>query len=353
MKHIIKNFKPIDGHHCISTAYKQVFHYFGYHLSEEMIFGLASALNFFYFDFKVMPFPMIGGRNKIGEFEDNFEKHTGIKVTINKTSSIKKAREELYKLIKNDIPVPIYVDMAHLGYLRLPAGAHFGGHSIVVFGIDEQEDVAYISDRDSKNKKITLSKDENPSDFHKVKLKDLAAARASKYKPFPAENKWVTFDFSNIKELNREVIISAINKNSVQFLEPQIKNLGIKGIELFVKKITTWKQYDDKKLNQAAFNAFLMINEIGGTGGGIFRRMFGKFLIESSDILNEKKKELKLLGNNYLNLSVDWDEVGNDFITIAKTLDRNILDGIKTKLEMIYEIEKNLMVTLTLLMNSI
>ena len=34
MNHIIENFKPEGGWHCITTAYKQVFHYYGYDISD-------------------------------------------------------------------------------------------------------------------------------------------------------------------------------------------------------------------------------------------------------------------------------------------------------------------------------
>ncbi|MBN1637629.1 MAG: BtrH N-terminal domain-containing protein, partial [Ignavibacteriales bacterium] len=353
MKHIVKNFTALGGHHCISTAYKQVFHHLGHKFSEEMIFGLASALNFFYFDFKVMPFPMIGGRNKIGEFEDNLEKHTNIKVTIHKTSSIKKAREELYKLIQNNIPVPLYVDMAYLGYLHLPKGAHFGGHAIVVFGIDEEKGIAYVSDRDTKDIKITLSQDEKPADFHEIKLSDLEKARSSKHKPFPAENKWITFDFSNIKKLDKYSILTAIKKNTEQFLSPKIKNLGINGINLFARSIKNCKNFHDEKLNLAAFNAFIMINQIGGTGGGCFRQMYGNFLIEAAGIVIRKKQELILLGNKYIELSVDWDKIGDKFLKIAKTLDRDILNEIETELEVIAKLEEKNMKALLQIANNV
>ena len=71
MQHLIKDFHPSGGKHCVSNALKQVFHYYGHELSEEMIFGLASGLNFFYFEFKTLPYPLIGGRTKIGNFEES------------------------------------------------------------------------------------------------------------------------------------------------------------------------------------------------------------------------------------------------------------------------------------------
>ncbi|MNW33692.1 hypothetical protein D3C74_106580 [compost metagenome] len=54
MIHIVKDFTPSGGKHCITNALKQVFHYYGYPPSEEMIFGLASGLSFTYINLAIL-----------------------------------------------------------------------------------------------------------------------------------------------------------------------------------------------------------------------------------------------------------------------------------------------------------
>ena len=287
MKHLVKNFNAFAGHHCITTSLRHIFMYHGHEISEEMLFGLGAGLNCFYAEFKVSPYPLIGMRAKIGEFEDSIAKHLNIGIQIHETSSVKKAYTSLKELISQDIPAMIYVDMAFLKYLNLPEEAHFGGHSIVVFGIDEEKGLAYVSDRDDKNFKITGNKNEVPADFHTVALQELEQARGSKYKPFPPKNKWLTFDFTNIKSIDRSVLLPAIHANAEKMLNPPIKNLGVKGIRFCSERVGKgWKDFDDNKLKWSAFNGYIFINQIGGTGGGGFRKMYGTFLRESGELNN-------------------------------------------------------------------
>lgn len=52
------------GHHCESTAARNVFVHAGIDLSEEMLFGLGEGLGFIYWFMKgkkvAMPFPFVG-----------------------------------------------------------------------------------------------------------------------------------------------------------------------------------------------------------------------------------------------------------------------------------------------------
>ena len=46
MKNTVENFVPQGGKHCITNSLKQIFTYYGYPMSEELMFGLASGLSF-------------------------------------------------------------------------------------------------------------------------------------------------------------------------------------------------------------------------------------------------------------------------------------------------------------------
>ncbi len=351
MNHIIENFNPESGWHCITTSYKQVFHYYGYDISEEMLFGLASGLGFVYFEIKNVPFPLIGGRTKIGEFEETLDRNLGTGINIMKTASSKKAYDELTRLIHQNIPVVIYVDMAYLKYLGLPEEAHFGGHTIVVFGIDEEKQVAYISDRDGSDFKVTDSENaEPPSDYHCIDLKDLENARSSKHRPYPPENKRVTFDFTNIKDIDKDLIYNAIKDNMALMLNPPIKNTGIRGIKLFSEKVPAWGKFDDDKLKWSALNSYIMINQIGGNGGGIFRRIYGNFLKQSAE--KTGIEALNHSGEMFIRLSSDWDDAGYLFLEVFNKTDRYLLKEISIKLQNIYSKEKECLMRLNELVTS-
>lgn len=345
MKKILDDFKPLHGYHCVSNSIRQILHFNGCNISEEMVVGMSSSLNFFYFEFEHSPTPMIGGRIKIGDFESNFAESLNISIKTKETKSEKKAYEELKKLIEKGQPAMIYVDMGYLDYLNLPKGYHFGGHSIVVFGIDEEQNVAFVSDRDGEGYNVTLNENEQPSDYHIVPLDELARARGSKDKPFPPANRILFFDLSNVRNADKETIFSAIEKNSSAMLFPPIKNLGLKGIKLFSEKLrSTWLKFEDDTLKYAAFDSFIMINEVGGNGGGCFRRIYGNFLRECDEIIHVDF--LKRAGVEYVKIADEWDKVGNILRTVSETGDKSLLEKAASELEIIHLRENELQMRL-------
>jgi hypothetical protein len=159
-------------------------------------------------------------------------------------------------------PVMIQVDMGFLPYFDLPEGYHFGGHVVVVADYDSETRQVLIADRDGE--------------LHPVSLEDLARARGSPFKPFPPRNTWYTFDFSGKRPPKPEEVRQAIWAVVSGMLEPPITNLGVQGIRKAVERTLKWPEVmDEGQLRYACFNIFIFIDAQGGTGGGIFRYMYG------------------------------------------------------------------------------
>ena len=334
MQHVIRDFKPSGGKHCVSSAVKQVFQYYGHDFSEEMIFGLASGLNFYYFELKNMPYPLIGGRTNIGRFEESLACNLGITIETHKTTSQDKAYEELKNLVARDVPVIIYVDIHPLSYITMPEHVHFGGHAIVVFGIDEEDNIAYVSDRDI-DETIT---------YHRVPIHEINEARSSCFKPFPPKNKWLTLDLNDMWAIEHRIIYEAIRETCTVMCCAPVKNLGVKGISLFARKVSGWGEFDKHTFKKACFNAYVMIDAIGGTGGGAFRRMYGNFLKESSAITGSK--ELFQYGKEYLTLSELWDDIAETFLLSSRTGTHERLEEIAEGLAHIHQKEEKLLAQL-------
>ncbi|MBU0702546.1 MAG: DUF4872 domain-containing protein, partial [Chloroflexi bacterium] len=95
-------------------------------------------------------------------------------------------------------------------------------------------------------------------------------------------------------------------------LEPPISNFGIKGIRKAVRRALKWPDVmDEDALRFTLFNAYIFIDATGGTGGGLFRYMFGRFLREAAEItkdprLNESAGEFQRIGDR-------WQEVAGIF----------------------------------------
>ena len=87
------------------------------------------------------------------------------------------------------------------------------------------------------------------------------------------------FDFSNFKNADNAGIRQAIMAVCDKMLNPQARLKGICGIEKFGKEIIKWGSFDAAKLRTAAITNYFQISADGGTGGGIFRKMYGGFLL--------------------------------------------------------------------------
>jgi len=292
-----------------------------------MIFGLGSGLGFVYWhskrgDMVLLPaYPFVGGRAR--DLYKNLCSNLGVSVKVNKTSSKTRAYKALKELISKDIPVMITVDMPQLKYLGLPAQAHFGGHCVVVAGLDEDKGIAYIADTMFKG-------------LQTATLKELEEARSSTFKPFPPENKWVTFEFPNKLTPVEVAIRNAINKTAEGMLYPPIKNLGVKGINHFANEIVKWTKLfppENEPLRQLYEMSYIMMEE-DGTGGGLFRYLYSRFLKEASELLNNKE---------LADLSQRFHQIGQKWTTIAKLIREtpknpvNVHEARKTLLEVTNE----------------
>jgi hypothetical protein len=263
-----------------------------------MIFGLGSGLSFVYWHSKQMPYPFVGGRAR--DFDENLCANLGVSMKINKTASETRAYETLKTLISKDNPVMIHVDMPYLKYLGLPEQAHFGAHTVVVAGIDEDKDIAYIADTMLKG-------------LQTATLKELEEARASTFKPFPPENKWFTFEFPAKLTPIEVAIKNAITKTAKLMLSAPIKNLGVKGINHFAKEIVQWPELfpPQNPLYEPLYEVTYVMIQEDGTGGGLFRYLYSRFLKEASELLSNE---------DLVNLSQRYHQIGQKWTTIAKLI---------------------------------
>jgi len=293
-KLIIEDFQQFGGKHCQTTALKSLLDYHGLHLSEEMLFGLGGGVGFIYWYMKNMPSPFIGTRGgKVEEFLLNCCKRIGAEASIFQTASAQKGHEELLRLLSQGEPAYVFVDMPYLSYLALPEVAHFGGHAVVVYGLDEKKNKVYISDRG--NGPVSAS------------IEELKKARSSAHPPFPAKNKLLRIKYpariANLEKGIREAIQDCL----ANMINPPIRNIGLAGIKKWADTVPKWpSQFKGVNLLGALFNVYIYI-EVGGTGGSAFRTMYAQFFRESSSILN--KPALREVAEMFENSGRVWREI--------------------------------------------
>ena len=302
----LPGFEPLETHHCVTGSMRHVYLYNGFDLSEDMLLGLGEGVSFSYWHFKGQP-PFLGGRGAPKpSMEQIAGQRTGVKIEIHASGSPRKARQAMFDLLNAGQPVMLQVDMGFLPYFDFGGEEyHFGGHVVVACGCDAQSNQVLIADRDG---------------LHPVPMADLEKARASTYKPFPPKHRWYTYDFGQKRPPTPDDVRRAIDAQANLMLEPPIGNIGVKGIRKAAQMIPQWpKSMDDKALRSALFNAYIFICPIGGTGGGLFRYMFSRFLREAAGIagdgrLVESADEFKAVGD-------EWEALGEWFRTTSEARD--------------------------------
>jgi|SRR5271157_285258 len=262
MKKILDGFTHKRGMHCDTTALKDVFSYSGFDMLESALFGIGESLSFVYWNSKNLQHPIIGGRIKPLELDRRVCRNLGVTVRMNTSTSPKRAYDAMKAMLMENRPVMIRADIFFLKYRQTTH--HCGSHNIVVAGLDEDSDTAYIADRIADG-------------LIELPISQLIDARASLHKPFPPKNLWFEFDFPRAIEVDGKKLMAAIGMNALEMLNSDVRNVGIGGIYYFASSLEQWKNFSAPDL-RASCNAAYNSIQANGTGGGLFRHMYAEFL---------------------------------------------------------------------------
>ncbi|RLG70734.1 MAG: hypothetical protein DRO11_05765 [Methanobacteriota archaeon] len=327
MGRMVKGFTHRTGVHCESSAIRDVLAYQGFLLSEEIVFGLDSTFGFVYQpNFSGFPLFHIAGKVRI--FPNTLPRLLGVKVNEKRTSDRLEAWLGVKRLVDRDIPVLLRVDIYYLDYLGVPREPwnHFGAHMVVLAGYDEEKGVAYLADTNLEGLQL-------------IPLKSLETARASTFGPFPASNTWFELEIGDKPKISGDKLREAIRTTAREMTTPKRENFGLKGLEMLAEDIERWpKVLPREKLGKTLFIAYVDM-EKAGTGGGNFRKLYSRFLVEPGEKVGDKKM---LEAGKKLGASAElWTETANLFLKASRSTEiENILFTTKENILSILELEE-------------
>jgi hypothetical protein len=277
---------------------RDLFEFYGFPMSEAMAFGLDATIGFGFFDTtnsvsfipeSDVPF-FLGGKQ--GTIEPNSLACRLLGITLRKQSftSADKAWEESKKLINQDIPLILKIDLGYLPYLQTEGDVHFGGHAITLAGYDEETKIAFVGDSEFEG-------------FQKVPIDQLKNGRSSEYGPKFMWPNNTQFSMSRRSDGKHPPLAAAV-KVAIQrvvnnMLRPSVNSNGIQGLKLFASSIPHWEEKLKGESQDATGKTvarsrlmFELIHgyiETWGTGGASFRNLYKKYLEEL--LVNTELKE--------------------------------------------------------------
>ena len=301
MRYSVPGYVHRPGLHCGSSAMRNLLAFRGLHLSEPMCFGLGSGAGFLYVPWLPVP-PGVAFHGRVMEMERQLCDALGIPFPEQAERDGDEGWEKAREAVLSGHPVLINTDLAHLEYFE--TNTHFSGHRIVLFGFDDEAGVAILSD----------SEREEPQE---ISVTSLAMSRSSSVPPYPMENRWCVIRLEGQLRPLPEAVPLALGKNAKEMLSPPRGSVeGVSGIRRVAGEIARWPGMTEDWSFAARFG--YQIIEKRGTGGGLFRRLYARYLGEAA--VHYPPVEEAGLAGKMLPIADGWTEIAAGLKGISESV---------------------------------
>jgi hypothetical protein len=260
----VPNYTHTPGHHCGSTALRNLLDFHGVEISEEMAFGLGAGACFYYVSLEdASPTRWFNGRT--ARLEENFSELTGAALELR---TFEQGDGEAWEAARTEVddgqPVLLLTDLYYLDHYG--NSAHFPGHAVVLAGYDEE--FAHLSDTGFEQLQTT------------TRLEDLDRARHSGHPAYPLSGHMFTASGGVSQEQLREAIPAAIERATKAMVESDFGEFsGLGAVDRLAAEAGNWPDVTEDWQWCARFG--YQVIEKRGTGGGAFRLMYSRFLEEA------------------------------------------------------------------------
>ncbi len=252
------------GHHCGSTALRNLLGHHGVEISEEMAFGLGAGACFYYVALEdASPTRWFNGRT--ARLEENFGELTGAALELR---TFEEGDDGAWEAARTEVeagnPVLLLTDLYYLDHYG--NSAHFPGHAVVLAGYDEE--FAHLSDTGFEQLQVT------------TRLEDLDRARHSQHPAYPLAGHMFTAFGGVAQEQLRAAIPAAIERAAQAMVDSPFGEFsGLGAVERLADEAGSWPEVAADWQWCARFG--YQVIERRGTGGGAFRLMYSRFLAEA------------------------------------------------------------------------
>lgn len=259
---MVPGFEHVSGHHCGSTALRNLLAFHGVAISEELAFGLGAGACFYYFVAdELSPSRFTNGRT--GRLEETFLELAGAQLRLRTADDPVESWRLAREVVDDGRPALLLTDLFHLDHYG--SSAHFPGHAVVLAGYDSES--AYVSD---------TAFDE----LQRTSLSGLALARHEQHPFYPLAGHMV--DVPERAPSAEDLLASAdvaIERAARRMLEPDMGEFeGLPALRRFAAEVGGWPE-DAHDWRWCARFTYQVI-ERRGTGGGNFRSLYSRFLAE-------------------------------------------------------------------------
>jgi len=251
------------GHHCGSTALRNLLAFHGIEISEEMAFGLGAGTCFYYVTIEdASPTRWFNGR--AARLEENFDELTGAALELR---TFEPSDGDAWNAARAEVdagrPVLLLTDLYYLDHYG--NSAHFPGHAVVLAGYDGED--AHLSDTGFEQLQTT-------------KLGRLDEARHSDHPAYPLSGHMFTVTGEVSPERLGEAVPAAIERAARAMVEPEFRGFsGLDAVRRLAAEAGSWPEAAEDWQWCARFG--YQVIERRGTGGGAFRLMYARFLEEA------------------------------------------------------------------------
>jgi len=286
----VPDYVHTPGHHCGSTALRNLLAFHGVEISEEMAFGLGAGACFYYVALEeASPTRWFNGR--AARLEENFDELTGGALELR---TFEQGEDGAWEAARAEVdagrPVLLLTDLYYLDHYG--NSAHFPGHAVVLAGYDEE--VAHLSDTSFEELQTTS-------------LESLDRARHSEHPAYPLAGHMFTATGEISLERIQAAIPAAIERAARAMVEPEFREFsGLDAVRRLAADAGSWPEVAEDWQWCARFG--YQVIERRGTGGGAFRLMYSRFLEEAG------RREAPLAAG----AAAAWTELAGAFRTASE-----------------------------------